>query len=512
MGRRQRSPLGHARDCELRLARLPQDALVASDDPRRAVQPRHAVVVSGSDQRALHAQSDGPRSESLRPVARRARSRLSARSLCRRDEISRGALRRAWQDRAGRLLLRRAIRYRRAATVSESELRRNGTEALERGAVLLRSEVLLLQRSCPAVPRRDVVRVLPCRPESPEAAGRPEQPALGEPEQQRRRPVLLVGPRLQLEGRLQRRQLLLPAPPRVEARDARHVARVHRQHRQPADDERGVHARAAARARQAARQGDARRRRPEQQPAARLLHASVHGVDAARAQGRRGFGRCARRAESRVHQHRHVQRGVAAALPAADRRKADFAHRDLGGAAAFHVLECHGSADAQPRAVLSEEHRAAPSARCTRRQQVPQRGCRDARSGQDGVRRTVCALSLEQEPRAPAGSRSRELQRPRLPELLGSLLGVDEDGRVQEPDAVDRPGGRFPRRQLSVDGYARAGHAAPDERLQSAGDQRHPRQHLGQLLVGVLQEPSVRRDDQRLESALTRSTPVNPKK
>ena len=75
--------------------------------------------------------------------------------------------------------------------------------------------------------------------------------------------------------------------------------------------------------------------------------------------------------------------------------------------------------------------------------EVSQRRRRDARTGQDRVRRTVCALSLEQESRAPAGSRSRELQRPRLPELLGSLLGVDEDRRVQEPDAVDRPGEDF---------------------------------------------------------------------
>ena len=47
--------------------------------------------------------------------------------------------------------------------------------------------------------------------------------------------------------------------------------------------------------------------------------------------------------------------------------------------------------------------------------------------------------------------------------------------------------------QLPVDRAARAGHAAQHQRLQPARDQRDPRQHLGQLLVAVLQGAAVGR-------------------
>ena len=72
------------------------------------------------------------------------------------------------------------------------------------------------------------------------------------------------------------------------------------------------------------------RRRAEQQAVQRLrapdrsavavLRQTRHDVDAARPEGRRRFGRRARCAQSRLHQHRRLQRGVAAALPRAPRR------------------------------------------------------------------------------------------------------------------------------------------------------------------------------------------------
>ena len=52
-----------------------------------------------------------------------------------------------------------------------------------------------------------------------------------------------------------------------------------------------------------------------------LLQARRHGAHAARAQGRRGFGGPARRAQSGVPQHRPVQRGMAAALQPGGRRQ-----------------------------------------------------------------------------------------------------------------------------------------------------------------------------------------------
>ena len=56
---------------------------------------------------------------------------------------------------------------------------------------------------------------------------------------------------------------------------------------------------------------------------------------------------------------------------------------------------------------------------------------------------------------------------------------------------------RLPRRQLPVDRRARAGDAAADQRLQPAGDQRARRQHLGQLLLAVLQGAAVGRHASR---------------
>ncbi len=63
---------------------------------------------------------------------------------------------------------------------------------------------------------------------------------MGEPQLERRRAVLLVGPHLRLEGRHQREQLLLPGAAHLAARHARHLARLDRQHQQPAHDERGL--------------------------------------------------------------------------------------------------------------------------------------------------------------------------------------------------------------------------------------------------------------------------------
>ena len=68
----------------------------------------------------------------------------------------------------------------------------------------------LLQRPDATTSRRDLVRpyrvgmscaLLPRRPEPGQAAGRSGEPAVGEPQLERRRAVLLVGPRLRLAGR-----------------------------------------------------------------------------------------------------------------------------------------------------------------------------------------------------------------------------------------------------------------------------------------------------------------------
>ncbi len=103
-------------------------------------------------------------------------------------------------------------------------------------------------------------------------------------------------------------------------------------------------------------QGDAQRRRARQQavqrirssvgPARTVLHAAVNDVDAARAEGRIGFRRRTRRAQSRVSQHRTLQRRVAAAFPSVDRRSGDFADQDCGRTKEFGLLAGDRAADA----------------------------------------------------------------------------------------------------------------------------------------------------------------------
>ena len=126
---------------------------------------------------------------------------------------------------------------------------------------------------------------------------------------------------------------------------------------------------------------------------------------------------------------------------------------------------------------------------------IPDDGRGGAGSRQDGVRRDLRALPFQQGAEAGRRARSRRLRRARLSAVLEQLLGVDQDGRLQEADARHRQRARLPRRQLPVHRGARAGDAAADQRVQPAGDQCAGRQHLGQLLVAVLQDAAVGRHD-----------------
>ena len=107
------------------------------------------------------------------------------------------------------------------------------------------------------------------------------------------------------------------------------------------------------------------------------------------------------------------------------------------------------------------------------------------------LRRTLCAVSLEQTARFAGRPRPGERQRPRLSQDLERLLGVDQDRRLQIGDAPTGDGERFSRGQLPVHRTARADHRAGHQRVQPARHQRDSRQHLGQLLVRVLQDAAV---------------------
>ena len=229
----------------------------------------------------------------------------------------------------------------------------------------------------PALPRGYVVRVLPCRSQSDQAARRSQQPGVGQPELQRRRSVLHDRSHLLSGCRL--RGLRVPDLSCVAAGLARHLIRRERQHQQPADDERDVLDRPAPAAREALGQGDAGwrwARQPSVQqlhqgrPARHALRGTRDGVGAARAQGRRRLGGCARCPQPRVSQHRHVQRGVDAALPAPGRSPAADAAQDRSGAAQLCVFQGDRGTDPRHGEVLSQDHRRSPSRGCPRRRRV----------------------------------------------------------------------------------------------------------------------------------------------
>ena len=102
-------------------------------------------------------------------------------------------------------------------------------------------------------------------------------------------------------------------------------------------------------------------------------------------------------------------------------------------------------------------------------------------------------MPLEQAAAAARRPRSGERQRARLSRRLERVLGLDEDRRLQGADAARSCSRTISRGQLSLHRAARADHAARHQRLQSAGDQCDPRQHLGQLLVRVVQDAAVGR-------------------
>ena len=265
LDRRRRPLLGRHDEHHLRRLRPAEDRHLAS---RPDIRPRFALELSRRRQRALLRQADRPRPRPLRPVAGQAQSGLPARSVRERTEISRRRDRRARQDRAGRLVLRLRIGHRRAAPVPQSRLRRGGEEGLGPGALLHRPQLLQPQGPRAAVSRRHVLRLLPYRPEPDQPAGRSCASGLEKPELHRRRAIHVGGPRVRLLG--EPGQLPVPVGPHLPAGQHGHLAGLDRQHQQPAHDERDLQSRRAHGAGAALGQGDAGRRRAQQQAAERL--------------------------------------------------------------------------------------------------------------------------------------------------------------------------------------------------------------------------------------------------
>ena len=153
----------------------------------------------------------------------------------------------------------------------ESGLRRErAQEAGTRSAIYNDPRYYFDRRPGSALPRRHVVRVLSRRTESDQSAGRPREPEVGEPELQRRRAVLLGRPHLQLAGRRQRRsffyQLLHTSRPGTLDTSLVSTDNINN----PRTMNAVYHLGRAHGAGEEVGQGDARRRRAEQQAVQRL--------------------------------------------------------------------------------------------------------------------------------------------------------------------------------------------------------------------------------------------------
>ena len=111
-------------------------------------------------------------------------------------------------------------------------------------------------------------------------------------------------------------------------------------------------------------------------------------------------------------------------------------------------------------------------------------------------------------PEPGAGRRARRLRGSDYLECWNHYWAWTKTDEFKQKMRADRPGRRLPRRQLPLDRPARPGDAARDQRLQPARDQRDRRQHLGQLLLAVLQGPALGRHDHGARSVHRRAAPV----
>src|SRR6516164_8206106 len=330
--RRQRPSMGQADQPDLRRVRSVEDPVLLSG---AQIQPRQPVELSRSGQRAVLHKADRPRSAALRAVARRARSELPGRSVRQRAEVSGGRGRRPRQEHSARVLLRISDWDPRAAALPQPRLRSSGRGPMECRTLLQRPELLLVEGSGPAVPGRDVLRVLSRWTEPGKTAGEPRSSAMGEPQLHRRGAVFLGRPHFCVECRSV--EFSVPGAPYRPSGLVGHLAGFERQHQQPAHDERRLQSLAAVGSGQTLRAGDLGSGQSGEQAVQRfrqpgtadpVLSAAEYSVDPACAERRCRFGRRARRTEPRLCEYRSIQRRVAAPFQPDRRRQAHHPLRD----------------------------------------------------------------------------------------------------------------------------------------------------------------------------------------
>ena len=253
-------------------------------------------------------------------------------------------------------------------------------------------------------------------------------------------------------------------------------------------------------------QGDAGRRRARQQAVQRLrstertrcavLRAAEHDLDAARAEGRLRFGRRARRAQPRVPQHRPLQRGVAAALPPAHRRPGR-SRRSRSRTRAKNSVYWQATERQTPdmaRFFLASDATRTTEGRAGRRA-VPDRGRGDARARQDGVRRHAARAATRAScRRCRRASTWRAANGHGLSRRAGTSTGRGPrrtSSRQQMREIVLAPTTSSTTTILSTELRVPSRCSQTNAAARSRPT-RIARQHLGQLLVAVLQGPAAR--------------------
>ena len=145
------------------------------------------------------------------------------------------------------------------------------------------------------------------------------------------------------------------------------------------------------------------------------------------------------------------------------------------------------------RALLPEGGAARPPEGRARRRAVPERGRGDRSSAARSSSPTPARAAIRARRRRRRRRIRRSCQGAGYLDCFKAYWKRTQTDGVQGADEKGRPGARLPRRQLPLERRPRPGDAAAHQRLQPAGDERARRQHLGQLLVAVVQAAALGR-------------------
>ena len=171
--------------------------------------------------------------------------------------------------------------------------------------------------------------------------------------------------------------------------------------------------------------------------------------------------------------------------------------RIADGAEELGLLAGDRAGHAGHGAVLPEGRPAGPPRRCAGRRGLPDADAATLDRGKTVFAETCARCHSSKLPTPPAEADLQGCAGPDYLACWNRYWAWTKTDDVQGADARHRRGARFPRRQLPLHRCARAGDAAADQCLQPARDQRARRQHLGQFLLGSLQDAAFGRHDHR---------------